>query len=61
MYKLDIFRHTARQLESEGFEVQGLLSEEVTEKLRTQQYEVSVNGDAEKAAKERLKRGNRRE
>jgi hypothetical protein len=56
VYKLDIFRHTARQLESGGFEVQGLLSEEDIEKLRTHQYDVSIISDAEKAAKERLER-----
>jgi hypothetical protein len=59
VYKLDIFRHTARQLKSGGFEVQGLLSEEDIEKLRTHQYDVSIDGDAEKAAKERLERGNK--
>jgi hypothetical protein len=50
---LDIFRHTARQLSAEAFEVEGLLSQAQIEQLRAAGYQVDVTADAEQVARER--------
>jgi hypothetical protein len=60
LYNLDIFHHTARQLKSGRFEVQGLLSEEQIEMLQAYRYyEVNIIGDAREVAKERSRELNR--
>jgi hypothetical protein len=55
VYKLDINRSTARQLTEGRFEVQGLLSEEEIDRIRSDGYDVEVNEDSEDAAGEMLK------
>ncbi len=51
---LDIFPHTAKQLNTK-FEVHGLLSEAQIDQLKKNGYEVEVVSDAESDAEESLK------
>lgn len=55
VYDLDVFRQTARNPSPGTFEIQGLLSDEEIERIRTDGYEVELVTDAERQAKERLK------
>jgi hypothetical protein len=53
VWDLDVFRHTARELEQGIFEVQGLLSGAEIEQIRHLGYEVEVTADADEIARER--------
>lgn len=55
VYDLDVFRQTARNPSPGTFEIQGLLSDEEIERIRTDGYEVEFVTDAERLARERLK------
>lgn len=52
VYKLDINRITAKQLPEGRFEVQGLLSDEEIERIRSDGYDVEVIEDSEDMAGE---------
>lgn len=54
VWDLDVFRHSARELEKGIFEVQGLLNEAEIKKIRLKGYEVEVISDADEVARRRL-------
>jgi hypothetical protein len=51
--ELDLFRHTARQLEDGVYTVDGLLSREQIDQLLVEGYTIEVVADADKIAMER--------
>ncbi|MBL8149286.1 MAG: hypothetical protein JNN15_05105 [Blastocatellia bacterium] len=55
VYDLDVFRHTARQLAEDLFEVDALVSNSDIEKLKKVGYQVELIADASKLAEERQK------
>ena len=60
VWDLDVFRHSARELEEGIFEVHGLLTEAEIEVIRSKGYEVEVISDSDEVACQRLKELNRK-
>ena len=54
-YDLDVFSPTACRLPAGGFEIQGLLSDEQIAQLRADGYDLTLVGDADRIADERLR------
>ncbi len=59
--QLDVFTNTAKQCEDGKYVVDGLLSAEQIDNVRTYGYTVTITADAERMAKERFKKVARRE
>lgn len=55
LHDLDVFGKTAKKLDENLFEIEGLLSEEQIENLSKKEYQIEVIADAKEIAKERLK------
>ena len=55
VHDLDLARQTARRLPDGEYEVDGLLSEEQTERLRQDGFQVEITSDAGEVAAQRLK------
>ncbi len=60
VHDLDVFPHTARQRTEGMFEIEGLLSDEQIDRVRTEGYEVEVTADAVKVSQERLREATNR-
>lgn len=61
VWDLDVFRHTARDLASGTFEIQGLLTDSEISKMLTQGYVVEKISNADEVASQRMKELKRRE
>ena len=55
VHDLDVFRHTAKQRADGGYEIDGLLSSEQVEQMRSLGYEVEITADGNQVARERAK------
>lgn len=61
VWGLDVFRHTARDLASGTFEIQGLLTDSEISEILTRGYDVEKISDGDEVASQRMKELQRRE